>query len=447
MRQENQFSAADLFFAPLLDVPQLGHQFGASLIVAPHPDDEALGCGGFMRHLRLQHVPVTVVFMTSGGASHPNSLEYPSDKLAALRESEALASCNELGVEPDQVLFYHQPDGALEKLSSQEIDQLSTQLASDLTMHNISTLFLPWRRDVHPDHIMSHKIGMAAVHKCRQEILVVEYPVWLWKRSNPTDWPWPTEISLFRLKIDDVYHQKQQAIFQHQSQTTALIQDDPEGFILSEDLLSPFSGNYEYFFINKNQAMEALGQEFFDTLYSENEDPWNFRYSAYEHEKYRTVDQLLEDQTFENGLELGCSIGIQTPFFAKRCQNLLAVDISEDAIASAIHNNPNLHNVVFQVLDVVESFPPQRFDFISMAEVGYYFDESTLYKVFAQVDTYLQSGGQFLMVHWTSFVREFPLNGNQVNSIFKDYNALHCHFSGVSSFVHDKYEVYIWQKK
>lgn len=447
MQKENRLKADDLFSAPLLDVPQLGRQFGPSMILAPHPDDEVLGCGGYISYLRSQHAPVTVAFMTSGGASHPNSVQYPPEQLATLRESEALASCEVLGVEQEHVLFYRQPDGSLSALAQEELTPLITTLVSDLETDNISTVFLPWRRDVHPDHQMTYKIGMEAVKRCRQQILIVEYPVWLWKRSTAADWPSSDEVSLFRLNVNDVSERKFRAIFQHKSQTSALIDDDPTGFILSNDLLAPFLGDYEYFFINKNQAMEALDQDFFDTLYSKDADPWNFKHSAYEHEKYFTIDHLLGDKAFTNGLELGCSIGIQTPFFAKRCEHLLSVDISKDAIASAIDNNPDLENVDFRVMDVVREFPSPLFDFISMAEMGYYFDQDTLFKVFEQVDVHLQTGGQFLMVHWTPFVREFPLNGRQVNEFFSLYNEVDQRFSCIRSFVHDKYELFIWQKQ
>jgi LmbE family N-acetylglucosaminyl deacetylase len=37
-----------------------------ALILAPHPDDETLGCGGTIRLLLLRKTPVKVIFLTSG---------------------------------------------------------------------------------------------------------------------------------------------------------------------------------------------------------------------------------------------------------------------------------------------------------------------------------------------------------------------------------------------
>lgn len=42
------------------------HQTGRAFIVAPHPDDEAVGAAVLMRRLRDEGVPVTLVFVTTG---------------------------------------------------------------------------------------------------------------------------------------------------------------------------------------------------------------------------------------------------------------------------------------------------------------------------------------------------------------------------------------------
>ena len=78
-----------------------------------------------------------------------------------------------------------------------------------------------------------------------------------------------------------------------------------------------------------------MAQDYFDTLYSNNEDPWNFKNSTYEERKYQKINTFLENRKYDLGLELGCSIGVHTSFLAAHCKKLLAVDISEDAVATA----------------------------------------------------------------------------------------------------------------
>ena len=68
---------------PFSAVPPFGER---ALVLAPHPDDETLGCGGTIRLLLVANKRVKVVFLTSGEqADHShNNTDY-----AVLREKEA----------------------------------------------------------------------------------------------------------------------------------------------------------------------------------------------------------------------------------------------------------------------------------------------------------------------------------------------------------------------
>jgi LmbE family N-acetylglucosaminyl deacetylase len=52
------------------------------LVVAPHPDDETLGCGGLISLLAQNGSAFYIVFVTDGSASHRNSRAWPSARLA-----------------------------------------------------------------------------------------------------------------------------------------------------------------------------------------------------------------------------------------------------------------------------------------------------------------------------------------------------------------------------
>ena len=66
--------------------------WGKTLVVAPHPDDESLGCGGAIALLRKFGREVSVLTMSDGTLSHPNSVKFPPEKLRELRENEMLAA-------------------------------------------------------------------------------------------------------------------------------------------------------------------------------------------------------------------------------------------------------------------------------------------------------------------------------------------------------------------
>ncbi|QIY83181.1 hypothetical protein HER18_06370 [Chryseobacterium sp. NEB161] len=55
--------------------------FGTTLIVAPHADDESLGCGGMISLLRKYDQDVYILLLSDGTMSHPGSKEYPAEKI------------------------------------------------------------------------------------------------------------------------------------------------------------------------------------------------------------------------------------------------------------------------------------------------------------------------------------------------------------------------------
>jgi GlcNAc-PI de-N-acetylase len=55
------------------------------IVVAPHPDDESLACGGLIADGCRQELPGKVVIVSDGAGSHPKSKAYPPDRLTALR--------------------------------------------------------------------------------------------------------------------------------------------------------------------------------------------------------------------------------------------------------------------------------------------------------------------------------------------------------------------------
>lgn len=437
----------------MLDFPSLvfnsiEKQVGASLFLVPHPDDEALGCGGFIRKLRDSNIPVIVVFVTDGGASHLNSKTYPRERLIKLRREEALESCRILGVEKKYVKFLNLEDGNLNQTEEKEKAEAIAFLQELVFNNNIRTVFLPWRRDPHPDHKASYSLGENAFKKFA-DLQKIEYPVWLWHRASEEDWPLKEEVEGFCLEIGEELKYKEAAIFAHRSQTSSLIDDDSEGFVLDEALLSPFLNDKEVYFFNFQSSPSNVKKDYFESLYSENTDPWDYTGSQYEKEKYEKIHEVLKDKRFSKGLEIGCSIGVHTKYLAEQCDKLLALDISEKAIEKAkksFESSGELKKKIeFRVLNVAEDFPEGSFDFISLCEVGYYFNRESLWKLFEQIDKALVKNGYFLMVHWTSFVREHPLTGRQVHRIFEEFNQ-EGSFQSVAFFKHPFYILNLWQK-
>ncbi len=239
--------------------PDALDRFGPTLIVAPHPDDESLGCGGLIALLRRRSVSVHVLFVTDGTLSHPNSRRYPAPALRALREAEATAALATLGVEAGHVTFLRLPDGSAPDRAAAGFDDAVERCRAPLTAIAPETVCLPWRRDPHPDHRAVSQIVRAAAWSACAAARLIEYPIWTWERAAPEDLPQPGEVCGWRLDIDAVAAQKQAAIACHASQVTRLIDDDPDGFWLSPEVLAHFAAPWEVFLETVDIPRESQG--------------------------------------------------------------------------------------------------------------------------------------------------------------------------------------------
>ena len=230
----------EIFDAPLIPLEQLA-DWGATLCVAPHPDDEALGCGGTLALLAQSGARVGIAWVSDGGLSHPHSPSHPRAKLAALREVEARRAARELGVR--QLYFQRLPDGALPFPGDDGFDEAVESARAILAEFAPQTLLLPWRRDPHRDHRATWLIWATAALEVESRRL--EYLVWAFERGAQSEWPRTNEAVAFRLDIGAVAAVKRAAIEAHQSQISDLIADDPTAFRLSSEVLAHFTGPFE----------------------------------------------------------------------------------------------------------------------------------------------------------------------------------------------------------
>ncbi len=95
-------------------------------ILAPHPDDESLGCGGLLAKCAAQNVAVKIVFLTGGDGTRTTQLALklsprfggPYDLLSIARErqTEAHNAAKALGLGDNTIEFLGYPDGGMEEI-------------------------------------------------------------------------------------------------------------------------------------------------------------------------------------------------------------------------------------------------------------------------------------------------------------------------------------------
>ena len=418
----------------------------STVVFAPHPDDEALGCGGLIAHLTDRNQTVHVVFVSDGAMSHPNSVKYPRAARIALREQEARDACRVLGVAEDFVHFLRLPDGAVPRRPDEagQFEAAVRQVAEYLTEWKVDTIVVPWRRDAHPDHQATWAICRSAADRHRTTYRWIEYPVWMWETTQVTDLPEADEMIVWRLPIDTQLARKERAVHAHTSQYAGLIDDDPQGFQLQEGMLDHFRRPFEVFFEEATKRDRSLATDYFDAVYAGSQDPWAFETSPYEQAKYAATLAALPEAQYASGFEIGCSIGVLTAQLAARCDRLLAVDTSDVPLERARRRLANQPSVQFRRMVVPDEFPDDNFDLIVLSEVGYYWSYEDLYRAIDLIQGALRPGGTLMLVHYTPYVPDYPLTGDEVHEAFRE--RLRGMYRTTQARA-DRYRLDVWKRK
>lgn len=157
-----------------------------------------------------------------------------------------------------------------------------------------------------------------------------------------------------------------------------------------------------------SRAASSLPPEYFEALYEQNPDPWRFATSLYEQAKYQETLRSLPQPRYGRALEVGCSIGVLTGMLAGRCDDLLAVDVAERALAQARERCRDLPHVRFARMRLPEETPEGRFDLVVMSEVVYYWDARDIRRTGAWLQRSLAPHGHLLLVHWLGET-DYPL--------------------------------------
>ncbi|MGK5080851.1 PIG-L deacetylase family protein [Janthinobacterium sp. HLX7-2] len=169
---------------PTIGADELVPPGARAVIVAPHPDDEILACGGLLQLLAAQGSDLLLVAVTDGDASHAGSPLWPQERLRRVRPQESAQALETLGLAPPAWLRLRLPDGGVAGMAP----HLATLLAERLQPGD--RVFTTWRLDGHPDH---EACGWACASACSASgATLVEMPVWGWHWAVPGDMcvPW-----------------------------------------------------------------------------------------------------------------------------------------------------------------------------------------------------------------------------------------------------------------
>jgi LmbE family N-acetylglucosaminyl deacetylase len=161
--------ATDLFANVLRPIP-IRAPFGRSMLVlAPHQDDEIIGCGGALALQVGAKRDAHILLLQDGGNEHEAAGMSRPD-LVALRNRESERAAAAIGAEPPRFLGY--PDlRAASRAAAEEI-------RASVVERKVDAVFVPFILDSHPDHRMTNYILADALRGLDGKVRVFGYEVW-----------------------------------------------------------------------------------------------------------------------------------------------------------------------------------------------------------------------------------------------------------------------------
>lgn len=189
---------------------------------------------------------------------------------------------------------------------------------------------------------------------------------------------------------------------------------------------------------------KSLDERYFADVYAAKDDPWDFATSEYEAEKYQATIKSLTRENYRHAFEIGCSIGVLTAKLAARCEKILAVDVSEKALAQARERCARLPQITFRKMSVPREFPDEKFDLILISEVGYYLAPEDWRTAMNKAFAHLTESGQIALVHWLPPVDDYPQTGDEVHDSFARFAK--DKMKNLHDARRENYRIDVWEK-
>lgn len=167
------------------------------LIVAPHPDDEALGCSGLIQRMIENGKQVHVFILSGGGKSHQSCCHIDESILIDSRRNLSRKAAEILGLPLNQLHLLDYPDGhiSFNNPETQRLQTLIEKISPD-------AIFVPHKGEGWNDHIEAGKIVREIIRTKSTPIQLYEYCVWFWYYNTwNIDWK-----NAFVLKMNQKEH-------------------------------------------------------------------------------------------------------------------------------------------------------------------------------------------------------------------------------------------------
>ncbi len=229
---------------------------GGVLVLAPHPDDETLGCGAALAAAVAAGHTVRVIAATDGDGSHPGSARWLRERIGAHRACELAAALEVLGAGRVFLERLSCPDQGLPCVDTPDGRALVERLVTCVHGERPAHLWTTWEGDPHVDHRRCAALADAvvrAVNGTGSAKTLTRFPIWgrFVEFDHGDGAALAPEDELVRFAPGAMLKSaKARALECHATQMTALIDDDPDGFVMPRQMQSHFV-DYDELFLRR----------------------------------------------------------------------------------------------------------------------------------------------------------------------------------------------------
>ncbi|WP_431262367.1 class I SAM-dependent DNA methyltransferase [Roseateles chitinivorans] len=191
-------------------------------------------------------------------------------------------------------------------------------------------------------------------------------------------------------------------------------------------------------------ASSATLADHFETLFSQDPDPWGYRTRWYERRKRAQLLASLPSERYANAFEPACANGELSAELAARCDRLLCTDVSAAAVAHARDRLAALTHVAVQNTSIPAAWPDGRFDLIVLSEIGYYLDDRALRDTIERAAASLTDGGTLIASHWRHPEGDYLRSGDEVHRLMATAFQEHFAWSRLLRHEEEDFLVEVW---
>jgi len=158
------------------------------LIIAAHPDDEILGCGGTIARLNKEGYKITTLILGEGISSRDDIRDIKKREKNILELKEEAKRANAiLGVR--EVFFHDFPDNRFDTVPFLDIVKVIEKIKNQTKPE---VIFTHYEKDLNIDHQITYKAVITATRPLKGESVKEIYS---FEISSSTEWSYPLSFS------------------------------------------------------------------------------------------------------------------------------------------------------------------------------------------------------------------------------------------------------------